>query len=98
MTVMNIIGVQKVKGSVDGNSFDFSRVHAIAILDMRDTNKGYAGIELRALPAVSDKYLSFDFKPQGIPFEVEVTTVAAGKGTFKDVITSMTPVSELPKK
>lgn len=96
MAQMHIIGVQKVQGSVDGNSFNFSRVHAVASLDpSKENNKGFAGIEMRAIPAISDKYLSYPFKREGILFEVEIDKIAAGKGEFKDVIISMIPVAEM---
>ena len=98
MAQMQIIGVQKVQGAVDGNSFNFSRVYAVAPLDpTKENNKGYAGIEMRAIPAISDKYLDFPFKREGILFEVEIDKIASGKGEFKDVITAMVPVAELEK-
>jgi hypothetical protein len=96
MAQMHIIGVQKVQGIVDGNSFNFSRVYAVAMLDpSKENSKGYAGIEMRAIPAISDKYLNYSFKREGILFEVEIDKIAAGKGEFKDVITAMVPVAEM---
>jgi hypothetical protein len=94
MSVINVIGIRKQKGQVEGGSaYDFSVIYAIGRLDPSATDrKGFSGIELRGLPEFyGDKYLNLAFTPQGIPFDVEIEQIAVGKGMFKDTIVSMTP-------
>ncbi len=95
MPVINVIGVRKQQGKVEGGSaYDFSVIYAIGRLDPSAIDrKGFSGIELRGLPEFYDpKYLNLPFTPQGLPFEVEIEQIAVGKGMFKDTIVSMTPV------
>ncbi len=99
MSIMNVIGVQKTDFTTkEGQHYLFSKVFCVARLDANETRAGFAGIEMRGIPAIADKYLSFPFKRDGIPFEVEIEAIATGKGEFKDTIVSMIPVSEMQVK
>lgn len=91
-TQMTLIGVQKVKGEVEGNSFDFARFYGIGKLQKSESVTGYAGIELRGEPHLYDKFLKFDFKKEGSLFNVEIEQVATRGGDFKNMITSIEPV------
>lgn len=94
MARMKIIGVQEVSGKMEnGITFDFARVYAVSMLDPANSRcSGFAGIEMRGVPDIYDKYLGFEFKPEGIEFEVRIEMVASGKGQFKDTIVEMIPV------
>ena len=97
MPVINVIGVRKQKGQVEGGlPYDYALIYAIGRLDPSATDrKGFSGIELRGLPAFyDDKFLNLPFTAQGIPFDVEIEQIAVGKGMFKDTIVSMTPLTK----
>lgn len=97
MPVINVIGVRKQKGQVEGGlPYDYALIYAIGRLDPSATDrKGFSGIELRGLPEFyGGNYLNLPFTRQGLPFEVEIEQIAVGKGMFKDTIVSMTPLTK----
>ncbi len=97
MSVINITGIKQSTGKTDnGFEYDHAVVFAVSMLDPTNTRcNGFAGIELRGVPAIYEKYLTFPFKAEGVPFEVQIEQVATGKGQFKDTIVKMIPVSQL---
>lgn len=99
MSVMNVIGVQKTDFTTkEGQHYLFSKVFCVARLDANETRAGFAGIEMRGILAIADKYLEFPFKRDGTVFEVEIEAIATGKGEFKDTIVAMVPVAEMQAK
>lgn len=97
-TEMTLLGVQKVKGEVDGNPFDFARIYGVGKLPTSENTSGYAGIEIRGEPHIYEKYLKFQFAKTGTLFNVEIDQVAGKSGEFKNMVTSMEPVTPVPVK
>ena len=97
-TVMSVTVVQNVKGSVDGNDFDFARVYAIGKLQKSENANGYAGIEVRGEPHIYDEFLKYPFEKNGTEFNVEIEQIAVKGGEFKNMVTKMSPVNPLPSK
>jgi len=95
MAILKITGIKQSTGRMDnGFTYDHAVVFAVSMLDpSNDKVNGFAGIELRGLPEIYQKYLGYKFEAAGVPFEVTIEQVATGKGAFKDTIVAMTPVA-----
>ncbi len=100
MSIMKITGVKQSTGTYEGNHYDYSVVYCVTSLDPTNPAcNGFAGIELRGKPDIYEKYgngSGFKFKPEGVEFDVRIDTVATGKGQFRDLVTSMTPIQSAP--
>lgn len=88
---VKVLGIKKFKGEVEGQHHDMCTIFIVMKQDeSKGTAKGYVGQDLRY--GVSDNYDKFQHLTYPLEADIEIETVANGKGLMKTIVTDFKPV------
>lgn len=91
MAKMQVMGFKHSKGDFNGQAYDYVMIYTKAKMQQKETQRGYAGIEIRGEPQLMEKLKKINFGPDPVLCEVETETIATGKGAFVEMVVDIMP-------
>lgn len=90
-----VAGTSRHKGEYNGNPYDYCKVYLLARMDPMNKNMvGYQTIEFRAPPELWEKLKTISPMKE---YDVNIETIARGKGESTQLVTGITPVAQTDK-